>query len=86
MKTDALKKLERYAVVGGPDWMRSCVSVAGALAPFPVRHFQTEDAARAWLAASATENRGALEHLFCLTSQSWTPRREDHDAVTKKRG
>lgn len=46
--------IERYAVVGGPGWLRGYAAVAGALAPFPVRHFEDEDEARAWIASPAT--------------------------------
>ena len=55
VEADALRKIERYALVGGPDWMRAFVSVGGAIAPFPVKYFEAEDAARAWITAPATE-------------------------------
>ncbi|GAB5537277.1 MAG: hypothetical protein Rubg2KO_35260 [Rubricoccaceae bacterium] len=49
-----LGSLERYAVVGGPEWLRGYAAVGGALAPFPVRHFDDEAAARDWIASPAT--------------------------------
>ncbi|MDT0631939.1 STAS/SEC14 domain-containing protein [Rubrivirga litoralis] len=54
MKAGALGKVERYAVVGGPAWIARMASTVGALAPFPVRHFEGEDAARGWLSGPAT--------------------------------
>jgi hypothetical protein len=55
LKGSALRKLDRYAVVGGPDWIEGVVPVAGALTPVEVRHFDAdeEDEARAWIARPA---------------------------------
>lgn len=54
MKTGAVGKIERYAIVGGPDWIAGLVGTVGGLMPFPMEHFDAEDPARAWLAAPAT--------------------------------
>ncbi len=47
-KTHALKHIRKYAVVGGPDWMRG---VLGFFKPFfsiDMKHFELDDAAAAW--------------------------------------
>ncbi|MEO6421812.1 MAG: STAS/SEC14 domain-containing protein [Candidatus Nitrotoga sp.] len=54
MKLEALKKLERYAVVGSPVWMTKIIEVAGSTLPnFELRTFDSnqEDDAWAWLDA-----------------------------------
>lgn len=51
MKRDALDKIDRYAIVGGPDWLERYASLAGGVSPFPIRRFETEADARAWISA-----------------------------------
>lgn len=48
---DLLDKLDRYAVVGGPGWLRQMASTFGPLVKPEVRSFDAdeEDAALAWL-------------------------------------
>lgn len=54
MKLAAIRKVERYALVGGPDWMRRALQALDALFPdmtiraFPV---EREDEAWAWIGA-----------------------------------
>lgn len=54
MKVDAFRKVERYAIVGGPDWIRAYVGAVGGLAPFAMKHFEDEAAAWAWIQSPAT--------------------------------
>lgn len=54
MKAEAMGKIERYAIVGGPSWLTGLVSVVGALAPFAIRHFDDQAAATAWVQSAAT--------------------------------
>ena len=53
MKQLALQNVERYAVVGGPDWIRAFVGAMDPLFTMEVRHFRTEDGGWAWLAGAA---------------------------------
>lgn len=50
-KLELMKHLERYAIVGGPDWIRALASTFGALVQPEVRSFDLEDQdkAVAWL-------------------------------------
>lgn len=47
-KTQALRHIRRYAVVGGPAWMRIALGVFGPLTPMETKHFDMEDEADAW--------------------------------------
>lgn len=49
-----LGSIERYAVGGGPGWLRTYAAIGDAIAPFSVRHFDDEAAARAWVSGPAT--------------------------------
>ncbi len=51
MKKEALHKLDRYAIVGGPDWFERYASLAGGVSPFPIRRFESLAEARAWISA-----------------------------------
>jgi hypothetical protein len=59
MKLGMLKDLERYAVVGGPDWMRFAVEGLGPMFKMEIRHFpgDQEMAAWEWLGASPVRER-----------------------------
>lgn len=48
MKLAALSSVERYALVGGPDWLASWVSLIDGLAKADIRHFPLEEVAAAW--------------------------------------
>lgn len=48
MKLSALRKIERYAVVGGPAWFRNYISLVAPLLRFEVRYFEADDEAAAW--------------------------------------
>ena len=56
MKEDAslapfLDQIHRIAAIGGPDWMAKTIEALGSLAPVDVRHFESDEAAWAWLGA-----------------------------------
>lgn len=48
MKLSALRKVERYAVVGGPGWFDNYIGLLGPLLRFDIRHFEAADEAAAW--------------------------------------
>ena len=48
MKLRALRKVERYAVVGGPAWLRAWIGLLAPLVKMEVRHFEAGDEALAW--------------------------------------
>ena len=48
MKLGFLHQLKRYAVVGGPKWIRQWVQFMGPLVRIETRHFALEDEAAAW--------------------------------------
>lgn len=48
LKTDALSHIERYAVVGAPDWMPSATRLARPLLKLEPRFFDSGDEAAAW--------------------------------------
>ena len=48
LKTDTLGRLDRYAVVGGPAWLRKAIKAMAPLLAFEVRHFEPSEEAAAW--------------------------------------
>lgn len=48
MKRGALERVERYAIVGGPDWLASWIKVLDPLFKTEIRHFKAEEEALAW--------------------------------------
>jgi hypothetical protein len=48
MKRSFLEKLERYAVVGGPAWLRATLNTLAPLFKAEIRHFELEDEDAAW--------------------------------------
>lgn len=48
LKTDTLGRLERYAVVGGPEWLRTAIKATAPLLTFEIRHFEPSQEAEAW--------------------------------------
>jgi hypothetical protein len=48
MKMKGLRQVERYAVVGGPDWLKSATERIGPWAPIKTRHFPAAGEAEAW--------------------------------------
>lgn len=48
MKMKGLRQVERYAVVGGPDWMKTTANSIGPWVPVETRHFPVEREAEAW--------------------------------------
>ena len=41
-------KVERYAIVGGPGWLKSNVALIRSLAKIDIRHFEPAAEAQAW--------------------------------------
>lgn len=49
MKLGMLRKIERYAVVGGPGWLSRWVTILDRMLPgIDIRHFAPEEEAAAW--------------------------------------
>jgi hypothetical protein len=48
MKLRALRKVERYALVGGPAWLRAWIGLIDPVVKMELRHFAAEDEALAW--------------------------------------
>lgn len=48
MKRGMLERLERYAVVGGPAWLRTSVGLLDPLLKVDIRHFEADEEALAW--------------------------------------
>jgi hypothetical protein len=49
MKLGLLRELDRYAIVGGPDWLVSWVQLVRPLLRLELSHFHEGDQAAAWL-------------------------------------
>ena len=49
MKLGLIRELDRYAVVGGPDWLVSWVELVQPLLRMELRHFDERDEDAAWL-------------------------------------
>jgi len=48
VKRDAIKHVDNYAVVGGPDWLEKAVELLNPLFRMDVRHFDGDDEDEAW--------------------------------------
>ena len=48
LKRDTLERLERYAVVGGPEWLRKAVKAMAPVLSFEIRYFEPSQEADAW--------------------------------------
>ena len=48
MKRRFLERMERYALVGGPGWMRALLNTLAPLFKAEIRHFEEEEEAEAW--------------------------------------
>ena len=48
MKLRALRGVERYALVGGPAWLRAWIALVDPIVKMEVRHFTAEEEALAW--------------------------------------
>jgi hypothetical protein len=48
MKYDILGRLERYAIVGGPAWLRAWVTALDKLTKGHIRHFKASEEPLAW--------------------------------------
>lgn len=69
MKLSALRRVERYAVVGGPAWFRDWISLVAPLLRIDIRYFSTDEepAAWQWLDASPA---GAPKHALQQAPQA----------------
>lgn len=47
-KMNALKRVDRYALVGGPDWLRILTESMSPMFPFAIRHFEPDSEEEAW--------------------------------------
>ena len=47
-KTHALKHIRKYAVVGGPGWMRGVINFSKPFFSIEMKHFEPEHVAAAW--------------------------------------
>ena len=56
MQLDAVRKVERYALVGGPTWIGPYAATINAVTPFAVRHFDQQADAQAWLSEAPTQD------------------------------
>lgn len=48
MKRNFLEKLDRYAVVGGPSWLRATLNSLAPLFRAEIRHFEPDEEVAAW--------------------------------------
>jgi hypothetical protein len=48
MKLAAMSSVERYAIVGGPEWLAGWISLVDGLAKADIRHFALQEEAAAW--------------------------------------
>jgi hypothetical protein len=48
MKRSFLERMERYAIVGGPSWLKATLNSLGPLFRVEIRHFAAEEEAEAW--------------------------------------
>ena len=49
MKLSSLSHVRRYAVVGGPGWMKNMVATVASALPIDVRVFDSDDEDAAWV-------------------------------------
>ncbi|WP_114951324.1 STAS/SEC14 domain-containing protein [Sphingosinicella terrae] len=63
MKRTFLERMERYAIIGGPAWLRTTLNALAPLFKVEIRHFDTqeEDAAWSWLGARPTGERTLVD-------------------------
>jgi hypothetical protein len=47
-KVNALRHIRKYAVVGGPTWVRAIISIFAPLTSVKTKHFDAADEAAAW--------------------------------------
>jgi hypothetical protein len=47
-KNEVLERVDRYAVVGGPSWLRLMIEATAPLMPFELRHFDPGQESDAW--------------------------------------
>ncbi len=80
LKMKALKQVQRYALVGGPDWMQSLLRQIGSWLPMETRHFPLAEEASAWewLKADEGPRRITTEFLDAFAT-AWN--RHDTDAI-----
>lgn len=48
LKMQGIRRVGRYALVGGPEWLRALAETFAPLTPVDFRHFPAEEEGRAW--------------------------------------
>ena len=48
VKRRSLSQVERFAIVGGPDWLGGWLSVLDSVFKIEIRHFELTDETKAW--------------------------------------
>jgi hypothetical protein len=80
LKLKALKQVERYALVGGPDWMETILRQVGSWLPMQTRHFDLSEEAAAWEWLKADEGGKPITTEFLdAFAAAWN--RHDTDAI-----
>lgn len=59
LKAEAIRHLERYAVVGGPKWFAGMVDVFNPLIRLEITHFDAEEEQEAWAWLGAQSKEGS---------------------------
>ena len=60
-KKDTLARVERYAVVGGPAWLRLMIEATAPFVQFDLRYFEKTDEAAAWDWVGAREEEKVID-------------------------
>ena len=63
MKRSFLERMDRYAIVGGPAWLRTTLNSLAPLFKVEIRHFELEqeDEAWAWIGARPVSERNLFD-------------------------
>lgn len=61
MKLDALQHVKKYAVVGGPDWIKNIIALMNPITTIDMRHFDAEEEEAAWAWVGAEKVAGTPE-------------------------
>ena len=68
-KKAVLARVQRYAIVGGPAWLRVMVHATAPFVPFELRHFEQADEKAAWDWVGAQEAGREIE-APCLKAEA----------------
>ena len=55
LETHSLQHIRRYAVVGGPAWLKGAIALFSPFFPMRMRHFDSAEEAEAWAFIDARE-------------------------------